>query len=68
MKKCQACGAYGLTNNCKECGGVAQSAGPLKFSPHDSQAERRRKYEKVTEPEWVEKLPTPKKKERDEDE
>jgi len=63
MQKCLDCGAYGLSTTCKECGGVAQAAGPLKFSPHDPQSGRRRKYEKVTDPEWVDKLPSPKKDE-----
>ena len=68
MQKCRDCGAYALTTTCKECGGVAQVAGPLKFSPQDPQSERRRKYEKVTDPEWVDNLPTPKKEKGDSNE
>lgn len=44
---------------------MAQAAGPLKFSPQDPQSERRRKYEKVTDPEWVDNLPSPKKEKGD---
>lgn len=65
MQKCRQCGAYGLTTKCKKCGGLAQAAAPLKFSPEDPQATRRRKYEKVTSPTWVDNLPTPKKEEEE---
>lgn len=58
-QKCTACGTYGLTTTCKECGGVAQAAAPLKFSPEDPQAARRRQFQQVTEPEWAANLPTP---------
>ncbi|MBT4059053.1 MAG: ribosome biogenesis protein [Euryarchaeota archaeon] len=60
MQKCKDCGAYGLSTTCKKCGGTAQAAGPLKFSPQDPQAKRRREYQKVTDPKWVENLPSPK--------
>jgi rRNA maturation protein Nop10 len=57
-QKCTACGAYGLTTTCKQCGAPAQAAAPLKFSPEDPQAARRRQFQKVTDPEWTANLPT----------
>ena len=44
---------------------MAQAAGPLKFSPQDPQAKRRREYEKVGTPEWLAKLPSPKTEEEE---
>ncbi len=60
MQKCRQCRAYGLRTTCEKCGGPAQAAAPLKFSPQDPHAALRRKYERVNSPEWVEALPTPK--------
>jgi rRNA maturation protein Nop10 len=60
IQKCKDCGSYGLSTTCKKCGGIAQAAGPLKFSPQDPQAKRRREYENVIDPKWVENLPSPK--------
>ncbi|MBC8437703.1 MAG: ribosome biogenesis protein [Euryarchaeota archaeon] len=65
MQKCRECGEYGLSTTCKKCGGMAQAAGPLKFSPQDPQAKRRREYEKVGTPEWLAKLPSPKTEEEE---
>ncbi len=61
MQKCSSCGTYTLDTTCKECGSPAEAAAPLKFSPEDPQATRRRKFLKVTEKEWAESLPSPKK-------
>ena len=59
LQRCTACNAYGFGTTCSECGAPAQAAAPLRFSPEDPQAERRRHFQKVTEPEWVQSLPTP---------
>ncbi|MDP6907024.1 MAG: nucleolar RNA-binding Nop10p family protein [Candidatus Thalassarchaeaceae archaeon] len=59
LQKCTACGEYGLSETCKECGGKAQAAGPMKFSPEDSRAHLRRRLKNVESKEWVESLPSP---------
>ncbi|MBW2987910.1 RNA-protein complex protein Nop10 [Candidatus Woesearchaeota archaeon] len=40
--KCQECGAYTLTEQCK-CGGVAVPAKPPKYSPEDPYGDYRRR-------------------------
>lgn len=57
LQKCTACGAYGLTTTCAECGERAQAAAPLKWSPEDHQAKRRRELKKVGSEEWLQSLP-----------
>jgi len=60
LQKCTACGVYGLALTCKACGGKAQAAGPMRFSPEDSRGHLRRKIHGVEDPTWAEKLPSPK--------
>jgi|TARA_B100000959_G_scaffold113894_1_gene120081 hypothetical protein len=39
---------------------------PLKYSPQDAQGARRRQREDAGSEEWIESLPTPRKKEEEE--
>ena len=57
LQKCTACGAYGLTLVCKLCGGKSQAAGPMKWSPEDRQAQRRRQLHNVGNKEWLDSVP-----------
>ncbi|HIG03584.1 MAG TPA: ribosome biogenesis protein [Candidatus Poseidoniales archaeon] len=57
LQKCTACGEYGLSTTCAKCGERAQVASPLKWSPEDNLASRRRTMHKVDSKEWVEGLP-----------
>lgn len=59
LQKCTACGAYGLAETCGDCGGKAQAAGPLRFSPEDARADLRRKLKDVESKAWAENLPSP---------
>ena len=59
LQKCTACGKYGLSETCQHCGGKAEVAGPMKFSPEDSRADLRRRLKKVEEKKWAESLPSP---------
>ena len=59
LQKCTTCGAYGLSEICKECGAPAQAAVPMRFSPEDARADLRRKLKNVESEGWVEQLPSP---------
>ena len=59
LQKCTTCGAYGLSEICRECGAPAQAAGPMRFSPEDNRADIRRKLKDVESEAWVEQLPSP---------
>ena len=63
LQRCTVCGEYGLTEECKKCGGMMASAAPLKFSPQDAQGARRRQREDAGSDKWIESLPTPRKEE-----
>ena len=58
MQRCKECGAYSLSTTCLVCGGVAQAAAPMKWSPEDKRAHLRRKLEGVEENGWANTLPT----------
>lgn len=58
IQKCKACGAYSYSIECKKCEGTGQAAAPLKWTPEDSQAHRRRKYQDVGSDEWNKTLPS----------
>ncbi|MBJ24273.1 MAG: ribosome biogenesis protein [Euryarchaeota archaeon] len=58
IQKCQKCNAYSYELKCKKCGGNAQVAVPLKWTPEDTQAHRRRKFQDVSSDAWNETLPT----------
>ena len=59
LQKCTACGAYGLSETCGDCGGLAQAAGPMRFSPEDARADLRRKLKDVESKQWSTDLPSP---------
>ncbi|HJM41356.1 MAG TPA: nucleolar RNA-binding Nop10p family protein [Candidatus Thalassarchaeaceae archaeon] len=59
LQKCTVCSAYGLSETCEECGGLAQAAGPMRFSPEDARADLRRKLKQVESKEWASTLPSP---------
>ena len=56
LQKCTTCGAYGLSEICRECGAPAQAAVPMRFSPEDNRADIRRKLKDVESEAWVEQL------------
>ena len=58
MQKCKDCGAYSLSRTCPFCGGVAQAAAPMKWSPQDKRAHLRRQLEGVEEDGSAQTLPT----------
>ncbi len=43
MRKCIACGAYSLSQECRKCGGETRTPHPAKYSPEDKYAAYRRK-------------------------
>ena len=49
LQQCVDCGA---------CGGKAQAAAPLKWSPEDHRANVRRQLNDVESPEWPQTIPT----------
>lgn len=58
MQRCKDCGAFSLSTKCHVCGGVAQAAAPMKWSPEDKRAHLRRQLEGVEENGWANTLPT----------
>ena len=58
IQKCKLCGVYSYKLECPKCGGTSQAAAPLKWTPEDSQAHRRRKLNDVGSDVWNESLPT----------
>lgn len=58
LQQCLSCGVFGLLRTCPNCGGDAQAAAPLKWSPEDHRAGLRRKMNHVESPEWPQRLPT----------
>ena len=58
MQKCKDCGAFSLSTTCPKCGGTAQAAAPMKWSPEDKRAHLRRKLDGVEEDGWSDSLPT----------
>ena len=58
MQRCKECGAFSLSTKRHTCGGVAQAAAPMKWSPEDKRAHLRRKLEGVEETGWANTLPT----------
>ena len=57
IQKCISCGKYTLKRSCPECKSVANVAAPLKWSPEDPQAHRRRELNKVQTEEWDQSIP-----------
>ena len=58
LQQCLECQAWALTTTCTKCGGKAQAAAPLKWSPEDHQADIRRRLHNVESDEWPSTLPT----------
>ena len=58
IQKCRTCGVYTYDRKCPKCGGEAHVAAPLKWTPEDPQAHRRRKMQNVNSEMWNETLPT----------
>ncbi len=57
LQCCLSCGAHGLSTTCRSCGENAQAAAPMKWSPEDPQAARRRQRQDVGSEQWLESLP-----------
>ena len=58
MQQCLSCGAFSLSTLCPFCGGQAQAAAPLKWSPEDHRAALRRKMNGVEDDDWPDQLAT----------
>ena len=58
MQQCLSCGVFSLSTTCPACGGRAQAAAPLKWSPEDNRAALRRKMNGVEDPDWPSQLAT----------
>ena len=58
IQKCKLCGAYSNSLDGKECEGTSQAAAPLKWTPEDPQAHRRRKLNEVESNKWNDTLPS----------
>jgi rRNA maturation protein Nop10 len=58
LQKCRDCGTHCLSTTCPKCGGNAQVAAPMKWSPDDKRAHLRRKLDGVEKKGWAESLPT----------
>jgi len=57
LQRCLSCGSHGLSTTCTNCGANAQAAAPMKWSPEDPQAARRRLRQDVGSEQWLESLP-----------
>ena len=57
LQQCKECQMWTLKINCPHCGGKANAAAPLKWSPEDRRAITRRKMYDVESSKWLEKLP-----------
>ncbi len=57
LQQCLECSQFCLDTTCSHCGGKAQAAAPLRWSPEDPRANLRRKLNKVGEEGWAETLP-----------
>ncbi|RJU97904.1 MAG: hypothetical protein DWC00_00475 [Candidatus Poseidoniales archaeon] len=58
LQQCTVCQAWCLEITCPQCGGRAQAAAPLKWSPEDHRAKIRRTLNNVETPEWSASIPT----------
>jgi rRNA maturation protein Nop10 len=57
LQQCVDCQDWTLERICSKCGGEANAAAPLKWSPEDQRANIRRKMYNVESPEWTAALP-----------
>ena len=58
LQQCVDCQDWTLERICPKCGGEANAAAPLKWSPEDQRANIRRKMYNVESKEWLESLPS----------
>jgi len=58
LQQCLDCRAWTLSIKCPQCGGTAQAAAPIKWSPEDHRASIRRKMYDVSSKEWTDNLPS----------
>ena len=57
LQQCVDCQDWTLERIWPKCGGEANAAAPLKWSPEDQRANIRRKMYNVESPEWTAALP-----------
>ena len=57
LQQCLECSAWSLSTTCPICGGKAQAAAPIKWSPEDHRASIRRKMYDVNSKKWTDDLP-----------
>ena len=57
LQQCVDCQDWTLERICPKCGGEANAAAPLKWSPEDQRANIRRKMYNVESSEWTAALP-----------
>ena len=57
LQQCLECSAWSLSTTCPICGGKAQAAAPIKWSPEDHRASIRRKMYDVNQKKWTDDLP-----------
>jgi len=57
LQQCLECSAWSLSTTCPICGGKAQAAAPIKWSPEDHRASIRRKMYDVNSKKWTKNLP-----------
>ena len=57
LQQCIDCQDWTLERICPKCGGEANAAAPLKWSPEDQRANIRRKMYNVESLEWTAALP-----------
>ncbi len=57
LQQCKDCQMWTLERICPKCGGEANAAAPLKWSPEDQRANLRRKMYNVESSQWLEELP-----------
>ena len=57
LQQCLECSAWSLSTTCSVCGGKAQAAAPIKWSPEDHRASVRRKMYNVSSQKWTDDLP-----------
>ena len=58
LQQCIDCGAWCLETTCPACGGKAQAAAPLNWSPEAQRANVHRQLNDVESPESAQTMPT----------
>ena len=57
LQQCVQCKAWTLLRDCPNCGGTANAAAPMKWSPEDQRASIRRKMYNIESEDWLNSLP-----------